>query len=532
MSRFIPALSVLLILFFCAAQPLASAQDRSVDVERILENGYAPDTILVQFKPEAAQSAVDAITRTLEMKRVRFFEQIDVGVYRIPVDQVLNTVDALGVFPEVAFAEPNYIRRTLFVPNDPRYGEQWGFPKINAPAAWDITLGSSDVIVAVIDTGMDQDHPDLTNQRWINTDEIAGNDVDDDNNGYVDDRFGYDFFGNALFGIIPPGEAAEDNDPEDDHGHGSHTSGTVAAATDNLTGVAGTASGCRVMVVRALGTIFGMGYSSDIINAIFYATDNGAHVISMSLGSTAFSTAELTAAVYAENNDVLVVAAAGNGGNTEMNYPAGYPTVMAVSATTSVDGLASFSTRGANIDVGAPGQNILSTTLGAGYQKMDGTSMACPHAAGVCALVKSQFPTATAAQVRQMVRNGADDLGATGWDPNFGDGRIDALGALTTAVPDPDQVALFQPGDGGTLNSGGTPFGFGWSRVASAASYAVQFQVPWGGTVTVMNLQYNFFYPNQSAWGTIPPGSYKWRAGALDSNGQIVSVSPWWDFNK
>jgi len=532
MSRFIPVLSVLLILSFCAAQPLASAQDRPVDVARLLERGYAPDTILVQFKPEAAKSAVDAITRAMDMERVRYFEQIDVGVYKIPVDTVLSTVDTLGAFPEVAFAEPNYIRRTSFIPNDPRYSDQWGFPKISAPAAWDITLGSSDVIVAVIDTGIDQDHPDLINQRWINTDEIAGNGIDDDNNGYTDDRFGYDFFGNALFGIIPPGENAEDNDPEDDMGHGSHTAGTVAAETDNATGVAGTASGCRVMVVRALGTILGMGYSSDIINAMFYATDNGAHVISMSLGSTAFSTAELTAAVYAENNDVLIVAAAGNGGNTQMNYPAGYPTVLSVSATTSADGLASFSSRGANVDVAAPGVGIVSCDLGGGYASQQGTSMACPHVAGLSALVRSQFPTATAAQVRQMVRNGADDLGAAGWDPNFGDGRINALGTLTTTVPDPDQVALFQPGNGGTLNSAGTAFGFGWSRVASAASYAVQFQVPWGGTVTVMNLPYNFFYPAQSVWGNIPPGSYKWRAGALDSNGQVISISPWWDFNK
>lgn len=532
MSRFSPNLSVLLILFSCAALQFAAAQDRTTDVERLLENGYAPDTILVQFKPEAATNAVDAITRAMDMERVRYFEQIDVGVYKIPAGQVAQTVDALGAYGEVAFAEPNYIRRTAFVPNDPRYSEQWGFPKINAPAAWDITLGSSDVIVAVIDTGIDQDHPDLTNQRWINTDEIDGNDIDDDNNGYVDDRFGYDFFGNALFGIIPPGEAAEDNDPEDDMGHGSHTAGTVAAATDNSTGVAGTASGCRVMVVRALGTILGIGYSSDIINAMFYATDNGAHVISMSLGSTAFSMAELTAAVYAENNDVLVVAAAGNGGNTQMNYPAGYPTVLSVSATTSADALASFSTRGANIDVAAPGVGILSCDLGAGYATQQGTSMACPHVAGLSALIRSHFPTTTAAQVRQMVRNGATDLGANGWDPNFGDGRIDALGALTTTVPDPDQVALFQPGNGGTLNSGGTPFGFGWTRVTSAASYAVQFQVPWGGTVTIMNLQYNFFYPNQSVWGNIPPGAYQWRAGALDSNNQVISVSPWWAFNK
>ncbi len=532
MSRFTPKLSLCLVLLFCVGLPLASAQDRPVDAQRILETGYAPDTILVQFKPDAAKSVVDAITRSMDMERVSYFEQIDVGVYQIPTNRVMHTVDALSACPEVAFAEPNYIRRTLFVPNDPRYSEQWGFPKINAPAAWDITMGSSDVIVAVIDTGIDQDHPDLVNQRWINTDEIANNGVDDDGNGYTDDRFGYDFFGNALFGIIPPGENAEDSDPEDDNGHGSHTAGTVAAATDNGIGVAGTASGCRVMVVRALGTILGMGYSSDIIKAMFYATDNGAHVISMSLGSTTYSTAELTAAVYAENHDVLVVAAAGNGGNTQMNYPAGYPTVMAVSATTSTDGLASFSSRGANIDVGAPGQGILSCSLSGGYASHQGTSMACPHVAGLCGLVRSQFPTATAAQTRQMVRNGAHDLGATGWDPNFGDGRIDALGALTTAVPDPDQVALFQPGDGGTLNSGGTAFGFGWSRVASAASYGVQFQTPSGGTITILNLPYNFFYPNQSAWGSIPPGNYKWRAGALDGNGQIISVSDWWDFIK
>jgi subtilisin family serine protease len=530
MIRFTRRFSLVVLLAIFAISPIALAQEPEAQYERLLATGYSPDTILVRFGPEAD---IEALAVSAGITEIRPIDRIDVSVCQVSEGSVLSAIETLAASGDILFAEPNYLRRTFFTPNDPRYGEQYGFQKINAENAWNITLGSSNVIVAVIDTGVDQDHPELINQRWINTDEIAGNGIDDDGNGYIDDRFGYDFFGKALFGgLLPPPEGEEDSNPEDDNGHGTHTAGTVAAETDNATGVAGTASGCKVMVIRALGGLLGFGYSSDIMKAMVYAADNGAHVISMSLGSTQFSSAELAVAAYCTTNDVLIVAAAGNGGNAQVNYPAGYPQVMAVSASNQSDNIASFSTTGVNIDVAAPGAGVLSTWKGAGYKSADGTSMACPHAAGVCALVRSQFPAINADQARLMVRDGATDLGAAGWDSKYGDGRLEAYGALTASVPDPAQVRLFSPGNGGFINTGNTPFGFGWSRVTGAASYAIQFELPSTNVVTVPGITKSHFYAPASVWTNVPAGQYRWRVGALNGNNAVISVSSWWTFSK
>ncbi len=510
--------------------PNLLAQDPAAELEAELARGYDLDTVMVAFRPDVDAGARQAIADAFTMTRESSIAPIGVDVFRIPHGEVEGVVAALQELPEVRFAEPNHFRRTTFIPNDPRYGEQYGFQRINAEAAWDVTLGDAQVVVAVIDTGLDQDHPDLAGQRWVNTGEIAGNGQDDDGNGYVDDRFGYDFFGNAIFGIFPPPESAEDSDPEDDNGHGTHTSGTVAAATDNAVGVAGTASGCRVMVLRALGTFLGIGYSSDIINAMIYAADNGASVISMSLGSTAFSSAELAAVAYAEELGVLVVAAAGNGGDTTLNYPAGYPQVMAVGATDSSDGLASFSTRGANVEVSAPGVDVLSTWLSAGYSSASGTSMACPHAAGVSALVRSTDLGLSASQTRVMMQETATDLGASGWDLGFGNGRIDAAAAVTASPPAASQVRQLTPGDGSTLNSGSTPFGFGWTRVPGAASYTIQLELPNQQSLLLSNLPTSSFHAPQNIWDRAPSGTYRWRLAAVSATFQVISISGWWTF--
>jgi len=387
-------------------------------------------------------------------------------------------------------------------------------------------MGDNDIIVAVIDTGIDQDHPDLASQRWINTDEIAGNKIDDDKNGYVDDRFGYDFHGTPFLGIFPPAVGDEDSNPEDDNGHGSHTSGTIAAKTDNAVGVAGTATDCRVMVVRALGGLLGFGHSADIIEAILYAADNGANIISMSLGSSQYSAAEQAACEYAYKFNILIVAAAGNDGNATFNYPAGYPQVLSVSATNSNDDIASFSTRGANVEVSAPGEGVLSTWMGNGYNTGDGTSMACPHVAGVAALVLSKSPHLNADQVRQLIHDGAEDLGATGWDKDFGDGRINAHKSLTSSVK--TGISLFTPGNGSTLNSGASDFGLCWSQVDNVAMYALVFQLPNNQLIPLLGLTKNYFYfPTNLA----PAGKYKWCAVAINTSGKKF-FSKWWEFTR
>jgi type VII secretion-associated serine protease mycosin len=299
----------------------------------------------------------------------------------------------------VEYVQPNYIYHALLVPNDPHYWRQWNMPKISAEPAWDITLSDDGVVVAVVDTGVDLDHPDL-----------AGNVV-------------------SGYNVISPGAP-----PQDDHGHGTHVAGIVAAITNNNVGVAGVAGGCRIMPVKVLNNV-GEGTDFDVATGIQWAADNGARVINMSLGSPDYSYALADAVDYAYGKNVLIVAAAGNDGLESILYPAALPHVMAVGATDKIDGRASFSNYGNALDIVAPGVNIFSTLWDNSYTYLSGTSMATPHVAGVAALVLSLHPEYTNDQVEKVLKAGCVDLGNPGWDPYYGYGRVDALAALEETFP-------------------------------------------------------------------------------------------------
>ena len=289
--------------------------------------------------------------------------------------------------------------------DDTEFPEQWAFPRLRLPDAWPTSDGAG-ITVAVVDTGVDSAHPDLT--------------------------------GNLMPGVEVVGAVASDN-VADGHGHGTHVSGIIAAVTDNGIGVAGVAPAAIVMPVKALADD-GTGWSSDVAEGVIYAVDHGAGVINLSLSSSGNSV--LAQAVeYARSRGVVVVAAGGNARRlgSPIAYPAALPGVIAVAATDATDTDAAFSNTGTYIDVAAPGVAIRSTLPEGAYGSMSGTSMAAPHVSAIAALLLAEIadagPVASGDPVFDLLTRTAEDLGQPGWDPAFGYGLVDPVAALA-AVSD------------------------------------------------------------------------------------------------
>lgn len=323
---------------------------------------------------------------------------------------------------DVARVEIDPIWSSQAVPNDPRFGEQWHWPKIQAPQAWDVATGSPNVVVAVIDTGVDTAHPDLAAAIWTNPYD-APDGQDNDGNGLVDDVHGWNF-------------VSRNADLTDQTGHGTHLAGLIAAQRNDGSGVAGIASGVKIMplVVGALAP------ASAVIEAIYYAATHGAHVVNMSFGGSETISGVRGAIDYARARGVLLVASAGNASNDAYNYPAVYQDVLAVAATDLNDRRAMLSSYGRWVDISAPGQDVLSTfplrLAGNGYAVVSGTSQATPIVAGVAALLKSLHPEWSADQIRAQILATADELSTT--NPDYvgllGAGRVNAARAVGPAV--------------------------------------------------------------------------------------------------
>ena len=387
--------------------------------------------------------------------------------------------------PNVKYVEPDFevsILQTL--PNDPGFGDLWGLHNtgqiggipdadMDAPEAWDIETGSSDVVIAVIDTGVDYNHEDLSANMWINPGEIPGNGIDDDNNGYVDDVHGWDF-------------CNSDSDPMDDHDHGTHCSGTIAAVGNNGVGIAGVNWTAKIMAIKFL-SAGGSGSTSDAILSVQYATtmklDYGIPVIatSNSWGGGDFSQALEDAIAEADAAGILFVAGAGNEGmNNDIYpfYPANHnvPNVIAVAATDDADYLAWFSNYGAiSVDLAAPGVGILSTVIGNGYSFSDGTSMAAPHVSGLVGLVKAQFPGITHLEIKDRI------LGSVNPIPDLqgitvSGGRLNAWNAL-----DADSIAPAEVTDLAVTGSALSSVTLAWTATGNdgltgtAGSYDVRY---------------------------------------------------------
>jgi subtilisin family serine protease len=335
----------------------------------------------------------------------------------------------------IRYAEPDYIVRSQqTVPNDPYFGSLWGLHNvgrpgsdISAPQAWDFATGDTQVVVAVIDTGIDYTHPDLADNIWSNTAESA-NGLDNDGNGYTNDVRGWNF-------------AGDNNNPMDVFGHGTHVAGTIGASGNNGTGVVGINWRCKIMALKFLDDS-GSGTDSDAADALHYVADLKRRGVNIRLTSNSWGGGDYTTTLrdaIRENASlgILFMAAAGNSGiNNDITpfYPASFTesNVIAVAATTSSDGLASFSQYGAtSVDLGAPGVDILSTVPGAAYASNNGTSMATPHVSGVATLLWNAWPEARLEDIRDAILRGTDLITAL-TEKTVTGGRLNAYKALQT----------------------------------------------------------------------------------------------------
>jgi subtilisin family serine protease len=405
-----------------------------------------PDSVVVRATDAPA---LDAIAATAAARGFILESRLDdppAAHFTTPPSMPLP--EALGrllVLPGVVYAEPLYDLAAADVPNDPLYARQRDYlDPVGAPAAWDVEKGRPEIIVAVLDTGIDRQHPDLAGRIWTNPREIAANGVDDDVNGCIDDVNGC-----AFADIVGPSCApAVNGSVDDDIGHGTFVAGIVAANGNNGAGMVGVARGATVLPVKIL-DCEGRGNSLALAQAIVYATRAGARVINVSLGGAGDSLL-VREAVRGASDDagVLIVAATGNTGGADVSYPARYEQVLAVGAASLEipTARADFSSHGPEVDVVAIGEQIVGTvpqgacprflpcagtgTAAQRYAVGDGTSFAAPQVAGLAALVISRNPGLTARAVHDRIKAAADPLPAGDRPDWAGAGRINMLRAL------------------------------------------------------------------------------------------------------
>ena len=315
-----------------------------------------------------------------------------------PVDQAMKQIASI---PGVRYVEPDTVVRTDASPQDPYYSSQWFLPHIGTMKAWDVEKGSGDLVVAVLDTGVDASHPDLAG-RVLN---------------------GYDFVG-------------KDGNTSDVYGHGTHVAGIIAASGENNEGVAGLAWRIKLLPVKVLDDN-GSGSYSNVIAGIRYAIDNGAMVINLSLGGGARSQALQEAVDYARSKGAVVVAAAGNEAHESLSYPAACDGVIGVGATDEQDRRTQFSDWGVGLDIMAPGTSVYSDIPGGRYGYKSGTSMAAPQVSGAFALLRSHEPGLSVAEAEERIFSSARDLGSQGYDTDYGWGvlRVDKALGLKDEVP-------------------------------------------------------------------------------------------------
>ncbi len=381
------------------------------------KKSFAPGEILVKFKPGTPAAEITKTHRQNGGVLKQTIAKIDVHVVGVPRGQEEAQVALYGRNPNVLFAEPNSEYHATWVPNDSLVNQQWQYNNvgqtggtidadIDAFEAWNVTIGSSSVPIAVLDTGVDPTHEDLV-------------------------------------GKVTKSANFSDSDTVNDiQGHGTHVAGSAAANSNNGKGVAGTCPNCTVYNGKVLGDN-GRGYLSWAANGIIWAADNGAKVINMSLGCEGCPNTTLQQAIdYAWGKGVVVVAAAGNNSTSNLFYPASYPNVIAVAATDHTDNLAFFSNYGDWVDVAAPGESILSSTRGNGYEAWNGTSMASPHVAGLAGLVWSTGACGTdTACVRSRIETKADRIAGTGTYWTYG--RINAYNSVVSlANPTPKTTSI------------------------------------------------------------------------------------------
>ncbi len=443
-----------------------------------VEKAYNKQTILVKFKPGITKDQRKALAKSVNGKfKDRNNDGIDDRFANIlegrlallelkgdkGSDLAAQALKALQGNPLIDYGEYNYKQYLAVFPNDPRFNELWGLHNtgqtggtpdadIDAPEAWDISTGSPDVIVGVIDTGVDYTHQDLAANIWNNPGEIAGNGIDDDGNGFVDDIHGI----NAITGT---------GDPMDDHDHGTHCSGTIGGIGNNAIGVVGVNWQVRIIGMKFLNSA-GSGDTADAVTCVNYAValkNRGVNirVLSNSWGGGGW-TQTMEDAIWAANNaGIMFMAAAGNytsNNDTSPYYPASYdvPNVVAVASTDHNDNISSFSNYGATtVELGAPGSSILSTIIGNSYALFSGTSMATPHVSGAAALLLSVNDQLTVAEIKTLLVDYGDPIPALAGKTISGK-RLNVYNSLTQVSPPGPSFRLSANPTGQTVNQGQT----------------------------------------------------------------------------
>ncbi len=498
---------------------------------------FHPDRIIVKTKPGVSDANLERLNRSNGASVEKRIPRTRLSVIGLPdglpVETAINRYEAS---PAVEYAEPDFILKPSQTTsaNDPDYPKLYGLNNtgqnsgtadadIDAPEAWYSTTGNADTIVAVIDTGVDTSHPDLKNNLWTNSGETAGNGIDDDNNGYVDDVNGWDFYHNDST-VYDSGDGDQ---------HGTHVSGTIAAEGNNSLGVVGVNWKAKIMPLKFLGP--DGGYTSDAVEALNYAVAKGVKISSNSWGGGGYSQALLDAINAADAKGHLFVAATGNGGSdgvgddndTTPHYPSSYNSanLISVAATDKNDALAGFSNYGStSVDLAAPGVGILSTLPGNTYGSYSGTSMATPHVAGVAALIKSKSPSLDDAQIKAQILQPVDK-NTNLQSKMVSGGRLNAAQGFDTTSPTA-KAPVESLVDNSTLGTTNVPVKLTWSATdntdgSGIASYQLQ-QSTNGGAYSDVSL------PSSTATSHTPnlaPGStYQFRVAAKDGAG---NVSAW-----
>lgn len=445
----------------------------SIELSSQKSPAYKSDSVIVVYKDgasklerRAARSIVNAKISDLNNDEVddkyRNLKNGRIAKFTLDNISVKNALEKLNKSSAVLYAEPNYIVNASLTPDDSSFSELWGLNNtgqtggvddadIDAPEAWDISTGSHDVIVGVIDTGVDHTHPDLSANIWHNAAEVPDDGIDNDGNGFIDDVHGI----NAITGS---------GDPMDDQGHGSHVAGTIGASGNNGLGVVGvnhqvSIIGCKFLDSSGSGTL------ADALTCIDYFVDlknSGVNVraTNNSWGGGGFSQALSDAISTSEQADILFVAAAGNDAydnDSQSSYPSGYPheSVLAVASTTHTDSMSSFSQWGlTTVDLGAPGSDILSTVPGGGYATYSGTSMATPHVTGAAALAWAVNPTLSAIEMKSLLMSSGDDNADLAGKTASGK-RLNVRTTLDNADPTPGFTLSVTPSNS-TIEAGET----------------------------------------------------------------------------
>ncbi len=397
---------------------------------------FAEGRILVMPKTGVSDFAFKNALKRAGGMAERRIAHLNVHVVRVPPRAEQAIAKALARNPHIKFAEPDMlVELEEVIPNDPKFGSAWHLPKIEAPAAWDMTRGAG-VTVAILDTGVDAAHPDLSSQ------------------------------------LVSGWNAASNNfNTSDVNGHGTAVAGTVAAVSDNALGVASVAWSARIMPVRVTNRSDGGAYWSSIANALIWAANHGAKVANISYGVTN-SAVVTSAAQYMRSKGGVVVVAAGNSGS-DLGY-ADNPYIISVSATSSSDSKTSWSSFGNYVDVAAPGAGIWSTTRGGGYASVSGTSFASPVTVGVVALMMSVNPALTPADIEQLLESHSDDLGAMGWDKSYGHGRVNAARAVAAALGNTTAQDLIAPQVDILSPTGGTVVGAVMVNISASDNEGVE----------------------------------------------------------